>query len=847
MKKIDLKNTINAHLKKIVMLFCFLALHSSYKALCPINATFNYTVGANGVVNFASTSTGTTSNSTYQWYFLPGTAVGPTATQTFTNGTFPVFLYVYDTSCFDSTVVYITVNTSTCNLNANFSYSVGPNNSVNFFSTSTGTSAGTTYQWYFYPGSASGSTATHTFPTNGNHQVTLYVQNGTCTDSITYNISVCNLNANFTYTVGANGVVNFSSTSTGTTAGTTYQWYFFPGTASTPNPSHTYTNGNHSVVLYLYDGNCFDSAYVNVFVNTNTCNINANFTYSVGANNVVNFASTSTGTTAGTTYQWYFYPGSATGSSTTHTFATNGNHQVTLYVQNGTCSDSITYNISVCNMNANFNYTVGPNGVVNFASTSTGTSASSFYQWYFLPGTSTGVTTTHTFANNGTYPVHLYVSDGSCFDSTVVYINVNTSLCNLNANFNYTVGANGVVQFANTSTGTTPFTQYQWFFYPGSAFGQTTTHTYAGNGTYPVTLYLSDSLCTDSITQYITIGSSPCNLNANFNFTVGANGVVNFANTSTGTTPFTQYQWFFYPGSSFGQTAIHTYTANGTYPVTLYLSDSLCTDSITQYITIGSSPCNLNANFNYTVNANGFVQFANTSTGTTPFTQYQWFFYPGSAFGQTASHSYGNNGTYAVTLYLSDSLCTDSITKYITISNTTCNLNANFNYTVQANGAVHFVSTTTGASAFANYYWNFGDSQNGFGAVVNHTYSPSGIFNVYLHVYDSLCNDSVMITINTNNVTGLKNNSLVNASVNVYPNPNNGEFVLSISNLDFKAKTTDVLIYNTLGQIIFRNTYENENGELNRKIIIDELPSGTYILKVNNGIQNRTSRIIIQK
>ncbi|MDP1801876.1 MAG: PKD domain-containing protein [Bacteroidota bacterium] len=847
MKKFDLKSTMKNHFKKIVMLFCFLALHTTYKALCPLNASFSYTVGANGVVNFASTSTGTTASSTYQWYFLPGTATGPTATHTFTNGTFPVFLYVNNVSCFDSTVVYITVNTSTCNLNANFTYSVGANNVVNFASTSTGTNSGTTYQWYFNPGIASGATASHSFSTNGNHAVTLFIQNGTCTDSITYNISVCNLNASFTYTVGANGVVNFSSTSTGTTAGTTYQWYFFPGTASTPNPSHTYTNGNHSVVLYLYDGNCFDSTYMSVFVNTNTCNINANFSYSVGANNSVSFTSTSTGTTAGTTYQWYFYPGSATGSTATHTFATNGNHQVTLYVQNGTCSDSVTYNVSVCNMNANFNYTVGPNGVVNFASTSTGTTASSTYQWYFLPGTSTGATTTHTFTNNGNYPVFLYVNDGSCFDSTAIYITVNTATCNLNANFNYTVNANGSVNFASTSTGTTPFTQYQWFFYPGSAFGQTTTHNYSNNGTYPVTLYLSDSLCTDSITQYITIGSGPCNLNANFNYTVNANGSVNFASTSTGTTPFTQYQWFFYPGSSFGQTTTHNYSNNGTYPVTLYLSDSLCTDSITQYITIGSIPCNLNANFNYTVNANGSVNFASTSTGTTPFTQYQWFFYPGSSFGQTTTQNYSNNGTYPVTLYLSDSLCTDSITQYITITNSVCNLNANFNYTVLPNGVVHFVSTTTGASPFANYYWSFGDSQNGFGSTVNHTYSPSGIFNVYLHVYDSLCSDSAMITINTNLISGIKSNSTINTSVKIYPNPNNGEFILSINNIDIKAKTTDVLIFNTLGQVIFRNTYENENGELHKKINIDELPGGAYILKLNNGTQNYTGRFIIQK
>ncbi|MBA3683099.1 MAG: hypothetical protein H0W73_18340 [Bacteroidetes bacterium] len=43
------------------MLVLFVAVYDNAKAVCPVNATFNYTVGANGVVNFASTSTGTTS------------------------------------------------------------------------------------------------------------------------------------------------------------------------------------------------------------------------------------------------------------------------------------------------------------------------------------------------------------------------------------------------------------------------------------------------------------------------------------------------------------------------------------------------------------------------------------------------------------------------------------------------------------------------------------------------------------------------------------------------------------------------------------------------------------------
>ncbi len=581
------------------------------------------------------------------------------------------------------------------------------------------------------------------------------------------------------------------------------------------------------------------------------CNLNANFNYTVNANGVVNFASTSTGTTIATSYQWYFYPGSATGNSVTHTFQNNGTYPVTLYLNDTLCFDSVTVyvtvNTSTCSLNGNFNYTVNPNGVVNFASTSTGTTATTSYQWYFYPGSSTGVTASHIYPNAGTYPVTLVTSNGNCYDSTLIYITVNTASCNLNANFSYTVGANGVVNFASTSTGTNVSTTYQWYFSPGSATGANVTHTYNNNGVYGVSLFASDSSCYDSLTVYITVNTATCNLNAGFTYTLGANGVVNFASTSTGTNSGTTYQWYFFPGTASGPTSTHTFPNNGTYPVTLWVNNGNCSDSITGYISINTTACNLNANFNYTVNANGSVNFANTSTGTTIATFYQWYFYPGTASGQTTTHNYTSNGTYPVKLYLSDTLCTDSITKYITISNQGCNINAGFTYTVAPNGVVHFASTTTGASPFATYYWWFGDLFSATGSSVSHTYTTPGQYVVTLHVFDSLCNDSTFIIINTGAISGIKNNSTINSSIKVYPNPNNGEFNVTLNGIEPGSREIEVLIYNTLGQIIFKNNYENTNGEINKKIRIEDLPDGAYILRLNNGSHSNTSRLIIQK
>src|ERR1043165_3512939 len=57
---------------------------------------------------------------------------------------------------------------------------------------------------------------------------------------------------------------------------------------------------------------------------------------------------------------------------------------------------------------------------------------------------------------------------------------------------------------------------------------------------------------------------------ANFTFVMGSNGQVTFSNTTVGTNSATAYSWNFGNGSvGSGPVAMQTYTANGTYPVSL--------------------------------------------------------------------------------------------------------------------------------------------------------------------------------------------------------------------------------------------------------------------------------------
>src|SRR4051812_44154434 len=73
---------------------------------------------------------------------------------------------------------------------------------------------------------------------------------------------------------------------------------------------------------------------------------------------------------------------------------------------------------------------------------------------------------------------------------------------------------------------------------------------------------------------------------------------------------------------------------------------------------------------------------------------------------------------------------------------------ASFNYTVNPNGVVNFVASSTGTSFTPLYSWDFGDFTTGYGSVKTHTYNGSSNYYVILTVTDSgSCNTMAVDTI----------------------------------------------------------------------------------------------------
>ena len=368
---------------KAIIAFClFLSVGSFYGQTCIAN--FNYTVNSNGYVTFSNISTPATA-STYTWNYgdsSPTTIANHTTaiSHTYPNGTWYVLLSQHNgtASCWDTTMVAITVTNSPCSINLipNYTFTNTSNGSYNFASTSLNTTTNTTYTWFFGDAtSGTGSPISHTYAATGNYNLKLVLNDGACSDSIMSAFQVvanpCTVTPSFTYSYNVSGQQYiFTSTSTGTLASSSYTYDFGDGNFGYNKVSpHAYAaSGNYTVTLAVTNSTAspcvmYSTQVINAIgSSTVPCNLVAGYTHTVGSGGNVNFNNMSTGTNTATLYFWNFGDGyTGTGPNPAHTYTNAGAYNVTLMVDNQSnpvCMDTIVQTINVtgiaCVANSSF-------------------------------------------------------------------------------------------------------------------------------------------------------------------------------------------------------------------------------------------------------------------------------------------------------------------------------------------------------------------------------------------------------------------------------------------------------------------------------------------------------------
>ena len=212
---------------------------------------------------------------------------------------------------------------------------------------------------------------------------------------------------------------------------------------------------------------------------------------------------------------------------------------------------------------------------VDFTNESTGDTSST--AWVFGDGSSsTQVNPSHTYTQAGAYSVTLIVAGPAGTDTLTRedYITVSQQAPKAAFSADTTCGVLPLtVAFTNESSGDT--TDTVWLFGDDSSSAQVNpVHTYQAAGVYSVTLIVTGPAGTDTLTKpdYITVqepvpvadfSAEPLEGDAPLDVT--------FTQLATGTV--TGWDWDFGDGgTSTGANPVHTYTAAGTYTVTLVVT-----------------------------------------------------------------------------------------------------------------------------------------------------------------------------------------------------------------------------------------------------------------------------------
>lgn len=382
-----------------------------------------------------------------------------------------------------------------------------------------------------------------------------------------------------------------------------YNWNFGDGSTGTSQTStHTYSGtGTYDVTLTVTD----DAGDTDIAITTATIGIgnqtpvaDANGPYSGTLNDPVSFDGTGSSDPDGTivAYDWNFGDGTTgTGATPSHTYGSTGTYNVTLTVTDDEgATDSANSSVTIDAFNqAPIADASGPyNGTVGVSLGFDGTGSSDLdgtivaYAWNFGDGnTGTGSNPSHSYAAEGAYTVTLVVTDDAGetgLDTTTANIGAvenEPPVADANGPYSGTVG--GVVTFDGTGSNDPDGTiaAYDWDFGDGTTgTGQMPTHSYGMDGIYSVTLtVIDDNGAQDSATTSATIGvgnQAPiANIGGPYNGTVGL--TVEFDGTrSTDDGSIVAYDWGFGDGAvGSGPTPIHTYHVEGTYNVTLMVTD----------------------------------------------------------------------------------------------------------------------------------------------------------------------------------------------------------------------------------------------------------------------------------
>lgn len=396
------------------------------------------------------------------------------------------------------------------------------------------------------------------------------------------------------------------------------------------------------------------------------------------------------------------------------------------------------------------------------------------YHWDFGDGnTGEGVTVSHTYVDDGSYNVTLTVSDNEgatdSADATKVVLNRQPLASFAESAETVYVGETISFDASESSDPDGTVISYFWEFGDGTTGdGLIVQHAYSQNGTYTVTLTVTDddgTINTASALKTVLVEIVP-NQKPVASFTESAETVYageeitfNAAESYDPDGTIVSYRWNF--GDRTTSTVInvsHSYSESGTYTVTLTVTDDDgATDTASATKTVLTKPVsNQKPVATFTESAKIvyisepiFFDASGSSDPDGSIISYYWDFGDDTTgTGVSVQHTYSQTGTYIVTLKVTDddgAIDTASAAKAVLNRTETVQNQSPTAYftesaeTVSSGENIHFDASESHDpdGIIINQLWDFGDGNTAVGVEVDHAYGDDGIYNVTLIVIDN--------------------------------------------------------------------------------------------------------------
>ncbi|MBK9287199.1 MAG: PKD domain-containing protein [Flavobacteriales bacterium] len=473
----------------------------------------------------------------------------------------------------------------------------------------------------------------------------------------------------------------------------------------------------------------------------------------------IDFLNTSTGDS----WIWDFGDGSApdTAYAPSHTYTTPGAYTVTLIAFDSlSCNlaDTITFPVTIGQsqpITAAFSIVQNTDCTISQVLTTNNSTGSPLaFVWDMGDGTFlTDTNVVHNYSGPGTYDIELLAYDPTgCSqpDSLTIPFTVLPPV-EVEALFTVTQVPDCddlIVTTDNTSTGPGPIT-YSWDMGDGSPLLNSTnvTYTYSGAGTYTITLIANDAnTCNQADTADTQVTVDPT-IPVTAGFSVDqvfncAQLLATTTNTSTGT--FLGFSWDMGDGTALlnDTNVTHTYLNDGTYTVTLVVTDLLgCSPNDTATAVLVVDPLiPVVADFTLAqVNACTQLQVASTNLSTGDSIAFSWDMGDGTVLTTTnVSYSYTTPGTYTVTLTVTDLACgqTDQMSLPIDVINT-IPVAVVGPEAICPGSSVQLSASPSGPGY--TYYWNNGSTMS--------TITVSQAAQYVLEVYTANCMGTTTVTV----------------------------------------------------------------------------------------------------